>query len=174
MHIKKGYKELLAAANAEIETLPVEAAIELVGKPEVLFVDLRDPREMEREGRMPGAFACTRGMLEFWIDPESPYAKPVFAESKRFVFFCAGGWRSALAAKTAQDMGLESVSHIEGGFGAWKKAAVRSRRLNQKCDNQEYDNQVCDPDRSNSAGSHTRCTRHSPLCKSISSLRGST
>ena len=90
--------------------------------PEVLFVDLRDPREMEREGRMPGAFACTRGMLEFWIDPESPYAKPVFAEAKRFVFFCAGGWRSALAAKTAQDMGLENVSHIEGGFGAWKKA----------------------------------------------------
>jgi rhodanese-related sulfurtransferase len=122
MPIKKGYKQLLADANAEIETLPVEAAIELVGKPDVLFVDLRDPREMEREGKMPGAFACTRGMLEFWIDPESPYAKPVFAEPKRFVFFCAGGWRSALAAKTAQDMGLENVSHIEGGFGAWKKA----------------------------------------------------
>jgi rhodanese-related sulfurtransferase len=122
MTIKKGYKQLLADANAEIETLPVEAAIELVGKPDVLFVDLRDPREMEREGKMPGAFACTRGMLEFWIDPESPYAKPVFTEPKRFVFFCAGGWRSALAAKTAQDMGLENVSHIEGGFGAWKKA----------------------------------------------------
>jgi rhodanese-related sulfurtransferase len=122
MQIKKGYKQLLADANAEIETLPVEAAIELVGTPDVLFVDLRDPREMEREGRMPGAFACTRGMLEFWIDPESPYAKPVFAESKRFVFFCASGWRSALAAKTAQDMGLENVSHIQGGFGAWKKA----------------------------------------------------
>ncbi len=122
MQIKKGYKQLLADANAEIETLPVEAAIELIGAPEVLFVDLRDPREMEREGRMPGALACTRGMLEFWIDPESPYAKPVFAEAKRFVFFCASGWRSALAAKTAQDMGLENVSHIEGGFGAWKKA----------------------------------------------------
>jgi rhodanese-related sulfurtransferase len=77
---------------------------------------------MEREGKMPGAFACTRGMLEFWIDPESPYAKPIFAEPKRFVFFCAGGWRSALAAKTAQDMGLEHVAHIDGGFGAWKKA----------------------------------------------------
>jgi rhodanese-related sulfurtransferase len=88
----------------------------------ILKSGLRDPREMEREGRMPGAFACTRGMLEFWIDPESPYAKPVFAESKRFVFFCDGGWRSALAAKTAQDMGLESVSHIDGGFGARKKA----------------------------------------------------
>ena len=122
MPIKKGYKQLLAEANAEIETLSVQAAIDLSGKPDVVFVDLRDPREMEREGRMPGAFACTRGMLEFWIDPESPYGKPVFTEPKRFVFFCAGGWRSALAAKTAQDMGLENVAHFEGGFGAWKKA----------------------------------------------------
>jgi rhodanese-related sulfurtransferase len=122
MTITKGYKALLAEANAAIETLPVEAAIGLAGAPDVVFVDLRDPREMEREGKMSGAFACTRGMLEFWIDPESPYAKPVFAEAKRFVFFCAGGWRSALAAKTAQDMGLTNVAHIEGGFGAWKKA----------------------------------------------------
>jgi rhodanese-related sulfurtransferase len=122
MPLKKGYKELLAQANAEIETLTVEAAKELSGNPDVVFVDLRDPREMEREGKMPGAFACTRGMLEFWIDPESPYGKPIFTEPKRFVFFCAGGWRSALAAKTAQDMGLENVAHIEGGFGAWKKA----------------------------------------------------
>jgi len=122
MTIKKGYKALLAEANAAIETLPVEAAIAMAGSPNVVFVDLRDPREMEREGKMPGAFACTRGMLEFWIDPESPYAKPVFAEPKQFVFFCASGWRSALAAKTAQDMGLANVAHIEGGFGAWKKA----------------------------------------------------
>jgi rhodanese-related sulfurtransferase len=120
--IKKGYKQLLAEANAEIETLPVQAAIELSGNPDVVFVDLRDPREREREGKMPGAFPCTRGMLEFWIDPESPYGKPIFTEPKRFVFFCAGGWRSALAAKTAQDMGLENVAHVEGGFAAWKKA----------------------------------------------------
>ena len=122
MPIRKGYKQLLAEANAEVETLPVAAAVDLLGKPDVVFVDLRDPREVEREGRMPGAFACPRGMLEFWIDPESPYAKPVFNEPKRFVFFCAGGWRSALAAKTAQDMGLENVAHVEGGFAAWKKA----------------------------------------------------
>jgi rhodanese-related sulfurtransferase len=122
MPIKKGYKQLLAEANAEIETLPVAAAIDLAGDPEVVFVDLRDPREVDREGKMPNAFACPRGMLEFWIDPESPYAKPVFSESKRFVFFCAGGWRSALAAKTAQDMGLDNVAHVEGGFSAWKKA----------------------------------------------------
>ena len=122
MPIKKGYKQLLAEAEIEIETLAVEAAIGLMGSPEVLFVDLRDPREITREGTIPGAFSCTRGMLEFWIDPSSPYAKPVFAEPKRFIFFCAGGWRSALAAKTAQDMGLDNVAHVEGGFSAWKKA----------------------------------------------------
>ncbi|HQT78122.1 MAG: rhodanese [Rhodospirillales bacterium 20-64-7] len=122
MPITKGYKQLLAEANADIQTLSVADAMNLHGAADVVFVDLRDPREQEREGRMPGAFSCTRGMLEFWIDPESPYAKPVFAEDKRFIFFCAGGWRSALAAKTAQDMGLEKVAHIEGGFGAWKKA----------------------------------------------------
>ena len=122
MQIKKGYQELLAEANAGIETLSVEAAIEAHGNPDVVFVDLRDPREMDREGKVPDAFACTRGMLEFWIDPASPYAKPIFAEPKRFIFFCAGGWRSALAAKTAQDMGMENVAHIEGGFSAWKQA----------------------------------------------------
>jgi rhodanese-related sulfurtransferase len=122
MKIKKSLKQMLDEANAEIETLSVDAAIALHGKADVLFVDLRDPRELDREGRMPGAFSCTRGMLEMWIDPESPYHKPVFAEPRRFVFFCAGGLRSALAAKTAQDMGLENVAHVEGGFGAWKKA----------------------------------------------------
>jgi len=122
MAMKKGFQQLLDEANAEIQTLSVEQAKALHGRDDVVFVDLRDPRELEREGRMPGAFRCTRGMLEFWIDPESPYHKPVFAEDKQFVFFCAGGWRSALAAKTAQDMGLEKVAHVEGGFGAWKQA----------------------------------------------------
>ena len=122
MPIKKGFKQLLAEANAQVETLSPADAIALHGRDDVVFVDLRDPRERDREGRMPSAFACTRGMLEFWIDPESPYHKPVFAEDKKFVFFCAGGWRSALAAKTAQDMGLEKVAHVEGGFGEWKKA----------------------------------------------------
>jgi rhodanese-related sulfurtransferase len=125
MQIKKGYKALLAEANAEIQTLTPADAVALHGRDDVVFVDLRDPRELDREGRMPGAFSCTRGMLEFWIDPESPYHKPIFAEDKSFVFFCAGGWRSALAAKTAQDMGLEKVAHIEGGFGAWRTAGGR-------------------------------------------------
>ena len=119
--MKKGFRQLLDEANAEIETLGVSEALALHGNSDVLFVDLRDPRELEKEGRLPGAFHCPRGMLEFWIDPESPYHRKAFAEPKRFVFFCAGGWRSALAAKTAQDMGLERVAHIEGGFGAWRK-----------------------------------------------------
>jgi rhodanese-related sulfurtransferase len=120
----KGYKDLLAEANARIETVSPEAAQELLGRDDVLFVDLRDPREREREGVIPGAFSCTRGMLEFWIDPESPYHKKEFASDRRFVFFCAGGWRSALATATAQDMGLAKVCHIEGGFGAWRKAGA--------------------------------------------------
>ena len=122
--ITKGYKTLLDEANASIETLDVEAVQAMLGRDDVIIVDLRDPRELEREGRMPGAFHCPRGMLEFWIDPESPYAKPQFQQDKQFVFFCAGGWRSALAAKTAQDMGLKPVAHLRGGFGAWKKAGA--------------------------------------------------
>lgn len=120
--IVKGYKALVAEAEAGIESVPVEEAKSLIGQPDVVLVDLRDPRELEREGKLPGAFHCPRGMLEFWIDPESPYHRPIFAEDKRFVFFCGGGWRSALAAKAAQDMGLKPVAHIAGGFTAWKKA----------------------------------------------------
>ena len=120
--ITRGYRSLVADANARIETLPAEEAVKLHGRDDVVLVDIRDPRELEREGHVPGAFHCTRGMLKFWIDPESPYHKPIFAEDKRFVFFCAGGMRSALAAATAHDMGLRPVAHIEGGFGAWKKA----------------------------------------------------
>ena len=120
--ITTDYKALLEAAEREIETLSVEDAAKLHGRDDVVFVDIRDPREQTREGRMPGAFHCPRGMLEFWIDPASPYHKPQFAQDKRFVFFCAGGLRSALAAQAAQRMGLKPVAHIRGGFGAWKNA----------------------------------------------------
>ena len=122
MKVKKGYKQMLAEADAAIETIPTAAAVALHGSPDVVFVDLRDPRELEREGVIPGAFKCPRGMMEFWIDPESPYAKPIFRQDKRFIFHCAGGLRSALAAKTAQDMGLKPVAHIGGGFAAWRDA----------------------------------------------------
>ena len=122
--MKKGFRDYLNEANAEVESIaPVQAA-GLAGDGDTVFVDLRDPREVEREGGIEGARHCPRGMLEFWIDPESPYHKPFFAKKKQFVFFCAGGWRSALAAKTAQDMGLSRVKHIEVGFTAWKKAGL--------------------------------------------------
>jgi rhodanese-related sulfurtransferase len=121
-NITLGYKALCEAAEREIETLSVDAAVKLASREDTVLVDIRDIRELQREGRVPGAFHCPRGMLEFWIDPLSPYHKPVFADDKKFVFFCAGGLRSALAAQTAQRMGLRPVAHIRGGFGAWKKA----------------------------------------------------
>jgi rhodanese-related sulfurtransferase len=130
--ITRGYKTLLEEASAKIQTLPIQQAMALHGREDVVFVDLRDPRELEREGRIPGAVHCPRGMLEFWIDPESPYHKPVFAQDKTFVFFCAAGWRSALSAATAQDMGLKPVAHVEGGFTAWKKAGGPVEQLEPK------------------------------------------
>jgi rhodanese-related sulfurtransferase len=113
---------LVEAAEGEIKSLSAGDAVALHGRGDVMFVDLRDIRELQREGRVPGAFHCPRGMLEFWIDPESKYHKDVFAEDKQFVFFCAAGQRSALATQTAQRMGLAPVAHISGGFGAWKAA----------------------------------------------------
>lgn len=122
MAITKGIKELLAEADAVIRTVPTEEAIRLHGDEQVTFVDLRDPRELDRDGMVPSAFHATRGMLEFWVDPDSPYHKPIFAEDRQFILYCASGWRSALAAKTLQDMGMDNVAHVEGGFTAWKQA----------------------------------------------------
>lgn len=123
-NITTGAQALVEAAKREITEYTVEQAQARKDNPDVVLVDIRDPRELQREGRIEGAFHCPRGMLEFWIDPESPYHKSVFAEDKEFVFFCAGGLRSALAAKVAQDMGLKPVAHVIGGFGAWKKAGA--------------------------------------------------
>jgi rhodanese-related sulfurtransferase len=120
--MKKGVKELVAEANAEIETITAAQAVKLKDDPNVVIVDLRDIRELAREGRVPGALHAPRGTLEFWVDPESPYYKDIFGSGKKFVFFCAGGLRSALAAQAVQRMGLEPVCHIEGGFHAWKEA----------------------------------------------------
>ena len=130
--ITRGYKALVAAAEAEIETIPIEAAKKLVGAPDVQFVDIRDIREVWREGTVPGAFLASRGMLEFWVDPESPYYKELFGSGKKYVFFCAGGWRSALATQTVQRMGLKPVAHVEGGFGAWVKAGGPVERREPK------------------------------------------
>ena len=116
--------DLVAQAEREIENLEVADAVKLHGRDDVVFIDIRDIRELGRDGRVPGAFHCPRGMLEFWIDPASKYHKDVFAQDKRFVFFCAAGARSALATQTAQRMGLKPVAHIKGGFGEWKKSGA--------------------------------------------------
>lgn len=122
--MKRGYKALLDEANATIRAVSPREAATLSARDDTVLVDIRDVRELQREGKVPGAIHCPRGMLEFWVDPESPYHKDIFASGKSFVFFCAAGWRSALATKTVQDMGLEPVMHIEGGFGAWKGAGL--------------------------------------------------
>jgi rhodanese-related sulfurtransferase len=122
LNITRGYRQLVAEAEKEIETISVEDALELHGKEALVFVDLRDVRELKREGFIPGAFHCPRGMLEFWIDPDCMYFKDIFAGDKKFLFYCNLGWRSALAAQVSQQMGLNPVAHIDGGFDAWKQA----------------------------------------------------
>ncbi len=122
MALKIGYQQLLDEAMGEVETLSADEAAALLSDDSVLFVDIRDVRELNREGKVPGAFHATRGMLEFWIDPDSPYYKPVFGEDRKFVFYCQSGWRSALATQTVQRMGLANVCHVGGGFRGWKEA----------------------------------------------------
>jgi rhodanese-related sulfurtransferase len=122
--MKTTVKSMVDEAMDVITTYSVQDAQALHGRDDVQFIDLRDVRELEREGIIPGAFHAPRGMLEFWVDPESPYHKPLFAQNKQYVLFCAMGWRSALAAKTLQDMGIDKVAHIEGGYTAWKEAGA--------------------------------------------------
>jgi rhodanese-related sulfurtransferase len=132
MALKKRAKELVEEAEREIRTLSVEEARELQGSGDVQFVDIRDNRELQREGRIPGAFHAARGMLEFWVDPDSPYYKDIFGEAKTFVFYCQSGWRSALATRTLQQMGMENVCHIGGGYGAWKEAGGATEPLPER------------------------------------------
>jgi rhodanese-related sulfurtransferase len=122
MKTRKGFRQMVDEAKSRIRTIALEEARARLGRDDVVFVDLRDVRELEREGMIPGAFHCPRGMLEFWIDPDSPYHKDVFASGKEFVFYCNGAWRSALAADVAQQMGLDRVCEMDGGFTAWKTA----------------------------------------------------
>ncbi len=117
-----GYKALLDEANAQIESVSAEKLQKEIADEDLIVIDLRDIRELQREGHLPGAVHTPRGMLEFWIDPDSPYAKPIFQEDKRFVFYCQSGWRSALACSVAGRLGLQRASHLEGGFTAWKQA----------------------------------------------------
>lgn len=120
--LRRGVAELVEEAGKRITTLSLDEAAELLDDPDVLFVDIRDPRELQRDGMIPGAFRAPRGMLEFWVDPASPYYKPELDSGKRLVLYCAGALRSSLATATLVDMGVDNVAHIEGGYGAWKKA----------------------------------------------------
>lgn len=133
MPITKGIQALVDEAMEEVKTYSVESVQARLGDAAVQIVDIRDPREIERDGSLPGAFFAPRGMLEFWVDPASPYFKPLFAdEGREFILFCGGGWRSALAAKTLQDMGMRNVAHIEGGFAQWRKEGAPTETLQER------------------------------------------
>lgn len=134
MALKKGYQQLMAEARAKIRTLSIEEARARHGNPDTVFVDIRDVRELEREGMVPGAFHAPRGMLEFWADPDSPYYKDVFGSGKELVLYCQSAWRSSLAAAALTDMGVPNVCHFEGGFRAWAEsgAPVAQREPHRK------------------------------------------
>ena len=124
MKLKIGYQVLIEGAMAQIKTVSLEQAQDFMSDANTVFVDIRDVRELEREGMIPNALHAPRGMLEFWVDPDSPYYKPIFGEGKRLVLYCASAWRSALATETLQRMGVPNVCHLEGGFSSWKKAGL--------------------------------------------------
>lgn len=110
--------QMVAKARARIEEISTQDAIALVGDPDTVIVDIRDIRERKRSGYIPGSIHAPRGMIEFWVDPESPYYKDVFGQDKRYIFHCASGWRSALTVATLQDMGFEAA-HLKDGFTDW-------------------------------------------------------
>tara|TARA_E500000331_G_scaffold354154_1_gene406478 strand:- start:2044 stop:2436 length:393 start_codon:yes stop_codon:yes gene_type:complete len=130
--VKVTHKQLIDTALGEIETLEVDQAVPLLDREDTVFVDLRDPRELQREGKIPNALHATRGMIEFWVDPTSPYFKDVFGSGKQFVFYCQSGWRSALATKTVQDMGLENVCHIGDGYRGWKDSGAPTEAVEKR------------------------------------------
>ncbi len=119
--LAKSVQSLVEAADAKVQTIPLNHGPALLEDDTVLLVDIREARELEREGTIPGAFRAPRGMLEFWVDPDSPYYKPALDCGKTLILFCGGAWRSALAAAALQEMGMP-VAHLEGGFSGWKRA----------------------------------------------------
>lgn len=130
---RKGIKELVDEAMQGILTWSVEDAIAAHGRDDVLFVDIRDVRELWRDGTIPGAYHAPRGMIEFWVDPESPYAKDAFQDPKKtYVFFCAAAWRSALTTKTVTEMGLPNAVHFDGGYNAWKEKGGPTEKVEPK------------------------------------------
>lgn len=130
--MKVTHKQLIDTALSEIETLEIDQAVPLLDSEDTVFVDLRDPRELQREGKIPNALHATRGMIEFWVDPTSPYFKDVFGSGKQFIFYCQSGWRSALATKTVQDMGLKNVCHIGDGYRGWKDSGAPTEAVEKR------------------------------------------
>jgi rhodanese-related sulfurtransferase len=130
--LKVSHRQLIDNALAEVETLEIEEAENFLEDDDAMFVDLRDPRELEREGKIPNALHAPRGMLEFWVDPTSPYHKEAFASDKRIIFYCQSGWRSALATKAVQDMGLERVCHIGDGYRGWKDSGAATEDFERR------------------------------------------
>ena len=118
--LRKTAADMVAEARARISEVETADLIAMVDDPEVVIVDIRDIRERQRSGFIPGSLHAPRGMIEFWIDPDSPYFKPIFGEAKQFVFHCASGWRSALTVATLQDMGFDA-SHLREGFSTWEE-----------------------------------------------------
>lgn len=118
--LKTTAADMVAEARNRIEEMETTDLIAMVGDPDVVIVDIRDVRERQHSGYIPGSFHAPRGMIEFWVDPDSPYFKEVFADDKKFVFHCASGWRSALTVATLQDMGFEAA-HLKDGFSTWEK-----------------------------------------------------
>ena len=119
--LKTSAAEMVTQARAKIEEIETPDLITMMDDPNVIIVDIRDIRERQRSGYIPGSFHAPRGMIEFWIDPESPYHKDIFAqEGKKYIFHCASGWRSALTVETLQDMGFEAA-HLKEGFSSWEK-----------------------------------------------------
>ena len=124
MPVTKTVKMLVAEAKEQTNSISPVDAHDQQQAGDAILIDIRDIRELQRDGRINGAFHAPRGMLEFWADPDSPYHKDIFATGAELVLFCASSWRSALAAKTLQDMGFRNIRDMEGGFTAWKIASL--------------------------------------------------
>ena len=131
-NITLGHEALMERAQSKVKSVSAEETLQMLGDPDTVIVDIRDVRELEREGRIPGSFHAPRGLLEFWVDPKSPYHKPIFAEDKTFIIHCASGWRSLLATELLQDRGLKPVLNLEGGFAAWKEAGGTVEKYEKK------------------------------------------
>lgn len=130
-NLKLTVAQMVADARGRIEEIEAADAIALLGDPQVVIVDIRDIRERQREGYIPGSFHCPRGMAEFWVDPQSPYYKDIFGRDAKFIFHCASGWRSAITVDTLQGMGFDNIAHIRDGFTSWQAAGGPVERVGQ-------------------------------------------